>query len=168
MIYEIKKGQHYSRHWPKLHFGTRKKVVQFKFMDGCWFPLEAPDDYAINKLFGWSYGHHHRDSIRIGWTPNKEPGKIDLFFYAYNDDLQYDEIFATVEIWQECEIEIWLFSGRAFFSLQRSGLPVIMDSVSFRIPQFKWGYYLFAYVGGKLPARTNTKIELNFHTESMS
>lgn len=160
MIYVIKQGSHYSRHWPKLHFGTRKESIQFRFMDGCWIRPEEPDDFAISKLFGWSYGHHHRDSVRVGWTPNKEAGKIDLFFYTYNDDLQHDEPFATVEVGQQCILEVWLFKGRAFFSLERNDLDTIMDSVPFQIPWFKWGYYLFPYFGGKKTAPVTTKIEL--------
>lgn len=160
MIYVIKQGSHYSRHWPKLHFGTRKETIRFKFLDGCWFPPEAPDDFAINKLFGWSYGLHHQDSVRCGWTPNKEPGRIDLFFYLYQKGKMSSAKFATVGTGFPCFMEIHLFGGRAFFSMSRFAKPTIVDSVPFQIPKIKWGYLLYPFVGGNLPARMDTKIDL--------
>lgn len=160
-VYVVKKCHHYSRHLPKLCYRKTKLRATFKFTDGCWFPLSSPDDYAINKLVGFSRGRHHKNSVRCGWTPNKEPGLIDLFFYLYIKGVRQEMKFTTVEIGLEYTLEIDLSSNLVYFSLRKNGLPIVNNSLYFPTPRCFWGYILFPHIGGKLPARTDTKIELS-------
>ena len=160
-VYVIKKGDHYSNHTPKLCYGKTRMSVLFKFMDGCWFPMEIPPDSAINKLCGWSWGLHHRNSVRCGWTPSKEPGHIDLFFYVYAGGIRIDRYFTTIELGLEYLLEIDVESNLLSFRLERDGISTT-NSLYFPIPKMKLGYCLFPYVGGYLPARVNTKIYIDF------
>ena len=160
-VYTIKKGEHYSNHTPKMCYGKGSMRATFKFMDGCWFPLEVQDDYAINKLCGFSNGLHNRNSVRLGWTPNKEPGKIDLFFYLYINGVRKEQKFATVEIGLEYQLFIILTNNLCGFTLMRDGATVATDSVYYPQPRCPFGYWLFPYLGGRLPARVDTKIYLD-------
>lgn len=162
MYYEIKKGQHYSNHFPKIHFGKTRLKAELVFGAGCWFPLNVPDDYAINKLTGISHGYHHRNSVRVGWRPNPEINRIDLFFYAYSGGKRTEQYFATVDMSGRYQLIMDLKNDLAEFSLRQHGATVAMGSIYYKMPWFKWGYCLFPYVGGNLPARTDTFIGLWF------
>ena len=160
MIYKIKKGAHYCQHWPKFHLGETNLRFRFKFGEGCWFPMNVPDDHAINKLCGPGYGDHHKNSVRVGWTPNLRPGWIDLFFYIYQNGHRVEQHFASVEVGTEYEMEIDLNSDLASFNLMHNYECVAIDSVYYKLPWFQWGAVLFPFVGGKLPARVDTYIDL--------
>jgi hypothetical protein len=162
MIYTIKKGSHYSLHLPRIHFGKTNLKAVFSFMDGCWFPLETPDDFAVNKLFGISYGFHHKNSVRVGWTPASEPGHIDLFFYCYINGVRFEDPFFTVEIGRKYTLEMDMESNVVSFTIAGRTIKKTMDGVFFPIPKFKSGYILFPFVGGKRPALMDTKILLEF------
>lgn len=160
MIYKIKKGNHYSLHLPKLHLGKTNLKVKFRFLDGCWFPLKVKDDYAVNKLCGWSYGWHHKNSIRCGWTPNKEQDKIDLFFYIYSNGERHIHSFCTIDIRTEYSLEIDLIINLLSFSIRSDSSPSTILSYYYEKPKSKLGYMLFPYIGGNLPAHTDTKISI--------
>lgn len=131
-------------------------------MDGCWFPLETPDDFAVNKLFGLSYGMHHNNSIRVGWTPANEPGHIDLFFYFYINGMLFEKPFCVVEIGKKYTIEIDISNNQASFTIAGRNFSTTIDSYYFPLPKFQGGYTLFPHVGGGLPARVDTKIYIDF------
>jgi hypothetical protein len=162
MIYEIKKGNHYSAHLPKIHFGKTKLKAVFGFLDGCWFTLDTPDDYAINKLFGISYGYHHKNSARVGWTPSIEPGCIDLFFYCYINGTRFEKEFFTVEIGKKYTLTMDMSGDQVSFSIAGRTVKTTIEAVYFPLPKFKAGYILFPYVGGRKPAQIDTKILLEF------
>lgn len=163
MNYLIKKGEHYCRHWPKIHLGVTKVKFRFRFGAGCWFPLEVPDDYAINKLFGIGYANHHKNSFRVGWTPSKQGGKIDLFFYVYYRGIRIEEYFTSVDISSEYEMEMEAVSDLLSFKLiDLKSDYTITNSIYFKLPWFRIGMVLMPFVGGKLPARTDTYIDLTF------
>ncbi len=163
MFYWIRQGNHYSFHWPQFHFWKKKQKIRFVFGVGSWFKKEHRDDYAINKLAGLSYGHHHTNSIRCGWVPSKETQKIDLHFYVYNKGERSVNFFWTVDMSTEYELTIKVMKDdTVWFTLHREGVPDIIDTAPFVAPLFKAGYTLFPYIGGNRPARTDTGIYLKF------
>ena len=65
---------------PKLHWGKYMLRYRVNFLEGCCsFPSQCPESW--NKLFGLSYGHHHRNSIRIGWRGTGEEVEIAAYVY---------------------------------------------------------------------------------------
>ena len=158
--YKIKKGNHYSLHWPKFHFGETNIKFKFKFGAGCWYETVVPDDYAFNKLCGLGCGDHHKNSVRVGWCPAKDINRIDLVFYLYTNGQRVEQHFATVNLSQEYEIEIDLSSDLVSFNLTSNQESVAIDSIYYKLPWFRWGAILFPYIGGQLPARANTYIDL--------
>ncbi len=160
MTYKIKCGEHYSRHWPKIHLGETNLIFRFKFGLGCWFPLVVPDDHARNKLCGLGFGDHHQNSVRVGWTPNKEINRIDLYFYLYSGGKRIEQYFTTVNLGHLYEMEIDLVEDLVCFNLMENYEAVAIDSMYYKLPWFQWGAILFPYIGGQLPARTDTYIDL--------
>lgn len=159
--FKIAKGNHFSYHLPKLRYGKKNLNVIFKFTDTCWFKLETPDDFAINKLVGWSTGLHHTNSIRCGWTPAKDTGKIDLFFYVYQDGVRYEQFFVSVDIGTEYELEMNINNNLLSFTLRNDNITSV-NSIYYKTPCDNFGYILFPYIGGRKPARIDTYIDLEF------
>ncbi|MEK6879230.1 MAG: hypothetical protein AABY22_06450 [Nanoarchaeota archaeon] len=155
MQYLVKKGHHYSNHGIKYHFGITRKKFGFLFSPSCLYSILSPKkNTSINKLFGWSYGHHHRNSVRVGWRPDTN-GKIDLFFYLYNNGKNFTKYFETIEVSEEYEINITVSMYFVLFELYKANNPlenIKKDTHGFIRPWFRWGYYLWFYFGGKLPA----------------
>lgn len=158
-MYTIKKGEHYSNHPFRLHW--RKTIMNLKFtlMGDCSYDLLVPDDWAINKLAGWSMCHHHHNSIRCGWRPSPTPGIISLFFYLYNDGKRTEHLFTNVRILKEYTLEMRLTGNRVDFSLAGNG-QTAEKSILYKKPWLTAGYALWPYIGGLLPARWDTHIEM--------
>ena len=82
--YTILKGCHYSNFIPNFHKITSSMVFQntFIFDKSCVYEIDEPS--CVNKLFGFCFGFGvHKNSIRFGWTYNKELNCIWVFGYFY-------------------------------------------------------------------------------------
>jgi len=89
---KIKKGRHYPYLIPiAFPFCVKKdennyREARFKFTDSCMFDLHDEDQWDVNKLFGFSIGHHqHGSSFRFGWRPILSENKIEIVAYEYHD-----------------------------------------------------------------------------------
>jgi len=102
----IKKGRHYpwliplaSPIWVRKLEGTFR-TAKFMFSDSCMFDLHDEDQWDVNKLFGFSIGHHQKgSSFRFGWRPLLNNGTIEIVAYEYHDGFR----FKTMPI---CEVEL--------------------------------------------------------------
>jgi len=149
MQYRIEKGCHYSNHAIKYHFGIIRKKISFLFSPSCLY--STTDNLSVNKLFGWSYGHHHTDSVRVGWRPDGN-GKICLFFYCYNKKTRFIQHFTTVDVSEEYTMKISIQKKYILFELYKIGDITSRGTIPFIRPWFRWGYFLYFYFGGKNPA----------------
>jgi len=89
---KIKRGRHYPYLIPiAFPFWVKKKeanfrAAKFRFTDSCMFDLHDEDQWDVNKLFGFSIGHHHeRSSFRFGWRPILKENLIEIVAYEYHD-----------------------------------------------------------------------------------
>ena len=102
----IKRGRHYPwlipiafPIWVKKGDATFR-TAKFVFTKSCIFDLKDEDQYDVNKLFGFSIGHHHKSSsFRFGWRPILENNTIEIVAYEYHDG----ERQKTMPI---CEVEL--------------------------------------------------------------
>ncbi len=165
----IKKGNHYAFHFPKFHFGKKNEFeVRFIFNTGCKYDLGGDDNYDINKLWGVSFGLHHKNSFRIGWnsagvdtniiSPHVMGDKsIALFCYIYNNGVRTYEQIGVIN-----EENLGKWKVKFDFDNNRIALSNGFSDAApkyfpFKFPKFKWGYYLFPYFGGNQEA-PNDKI----------
>lgn len=102
----IKKGRHYPYLIPiglpicVKKNGSTIQSGDFMFTRSCLFDLHDEDQHDVNKLFGFSIGHHQKgSSFRFGWRPILKNETIEIVAYEYHDGVRQ----ATMPL---CEIKI--------------------------------------------------------------
>ena len=117
---KIKKGRHDPYLIPiAFPFWVKKNDVnsrkaRFMFTDSCMFNLYDEDQWDVNKLFGFSIGHHQeKSSFRFGWRPLLGNGTIEIVAYEYHDGWR----MKTMPI---CEVQL-----NKWYSFRLSYLPHI-------------------------------------------
>lgn len=153
----IKKGSHYSSGFSigQFHTGRTSMSYRVTFDSNCMtLPGVASCDTDTNKLFGWSYGMHHTNSIRVGWRVRD--GRIRLMVYLYEKGVRRIVGFAWAD--PNVPIEVSVDLGADNMLTFKGG------SVTFRTPWMgaspSWGYNLKPYYGGNCPAPVDMHITL--------
>lgn len=156
MIY-IKKGKHYPTpfQFPKFYWNLKyvKMWGSFRFSAGCNYHIEGENMHDINKLFGISFGWHHKYSERIGWRYKEDLNKIELLTYSYHlgkriksHHLAYINLGDTFNI----SLEIEKHSDELIIKYSFNAIEIIRFINKNKIP--KLSYTLGVYFGGNEPA----------------
>ena len=82
--------------------------------------------------------------------------------YIYLKGHRYTHYFDSVVVGVVYDFEIDLSDNLVTFILTADYRPITVASTFYSIPKFDWGYILFPYIGGRKPARVDTKIDLTF------
>jgi len=169
MKIKIKKGRHYPYLIPIAfpfrikRFGFSKgygyRVFKFKFTESCLFDLHDEDQHDVNKLFGFSIGHHHKgSSFRFGWRPILKERKIEIVAYEYHDGVRQK----TMPI---CRVDIdkWLEYTIIYDANKDKSIYYVGD-VEFRNhfvlkKKYGCGYTLGVYFGGNEKAPQDITIQ---------
>lgn len=69
------------------------------FSDSAIYKFDDEDQHDVNKLFGFSLGWHHKNSVRFGWRPNCDLSRIEIVGYEYINGLR----LSTIPI---CEVDL--------------------------------------------------------------
>lgn len=151
----IRKGRHYPfTFFPvALPFWVKRKDInvrkaKFMFTDSCMFDLQDEDQHDVNKLFGFSIGHHQkRSSFRFGWRPILSENKIEIVAYEYHDGVRQPTMpICRVELnkWHNCRIIYLPNIQRTYYEF---GETEFMNNFQL---QKRWGlgYTLGIYFGG--------------------
>jgi hypothetical protein len=130
-------------------------VKNFKFSESTMYHFEDADQYDVNKLFGFSFGMHHIDSVRFGWRPNEDLSRMEIVGYEYINRLRVPTIpICEVQLnkWYKYElkyngkanqIEYNISDGEKAFGLIH---PITLKN------KLNWGYRLDLYFGGNKKA----------------
>jgi hypothetical protein len=131
-------------------------IKYFKFTETAIYHFNDEDQYDVNKLFGFSFGLHHHNSVRFGWRPNEDLSKMEIVGYEYINKLRVPTIpIYDVEInkWYKYElkyncgvfaqIEYVITDGTKTFSTVH---PITLKR------KFNLGYRLYLYFGGNKKA----------------
>ena len=166
----IWKGWHFSlsNFWQRfiLKIGTKPVTYKFNLPKENWFPYSDPDDLDINKLAGFSFGWHHVNSVRIGWTPEfKKEGWFTLYFYIYNEGIRTMKKFANIKSSEDYSITISFVEQLKYvsFDMTGGGLAPVKASEVFIIPSFRIGYTLWWYFGGNKTAPKEMVVNLKMN-----
>jgi hypothetical protein len=103
----IKQGDHYSGFFSisGTHYKRSSMKRMVSFDDNCLaLPNRIDCDKDINKLFGWSYGNIHNNSIRVGWRSSGTA--IEVFAYIYENGRRRSRKIATVPTDDLASIEV--------------------------------------------------------------
>jgi hypothetical protein len=153
----IKKGWHYSLpftfglHWKKT---KEDKVVWFD--NSCRYIIHPEDQLDWNKLFGWSYGLHHKDSIRVVWRYNPLIDKIELSLYQYTEGkrLMYPTL-CNVDINEPTPIKLEVINNIPTLIVACRDEVKIQQGMEVKPT---WGYTLGTYFGGNQVAPHDVKV----------
>ncbi len=128
----------------------------FKFTETAIYRFYDEDQHDVNKLFGFSFGFHHVNSVRFGWRPTEDLTKIEIVGYEYVNKLRIPTIpICDVELntWYKYELK---FKGGVFNEIEyyvtdgtkQHGTvhPIVLRN------RFNWGYRLYLYFGGNKTA----------------
>lgn len=128
----------------------------FKFTETAIYHFYDDDQHDVNKLFGFSFGWHHKNSVRFGWRPTKDLTKIEIVGYEYINKLRVSTIpICDVELnkWYKYELK---YKGGVFGQIEyhvtdgekQFGTihPIVLRN------KFNLGYRLFLYFGGNKKA----------------
>ena len=164
--YTILKGCHYSNFLPSIFkIDDNKPIKRFEknieFTESCKYEINEPS--CVNKLFGFSFGIFgvHKNSVRFGWTYQKETDSIVIWKYVYADGDLIKYPISDVKICQKYkfQIECFYFGENQYRVICRINDKWI-DSFWFNIKK----YYLLTlgpYFGGK--TRAPHKIHINVY-----
>ena len=157
MIYNICKGCNYSNGIivGSPHTGKTEQTYKVKFSRSC-LALHGIQkcDGDWNKLFGWSYGLHQTNSLRLAWKSLN--GKIRIGWYVYEGGKAKYDGFASVDVETETVMSI-------SHDKKLKMVVFVCGDKSVTINYSKspsWGYNLNPYYGGDCSAPVNMQIEL--------
>lgn len=173
LLHLIKKGHHhsglfYSGILPCFPRITKSiyNGFKFKFDKSCLFEVKDADDYDINKLFGFSFGWHHKNSIRLGWRPSAlNEKKIQLFAYWYNHSIRSSGFICEIDadVIYRANINCYFQNNTIRISIVQENNTHLIGSFAiqkFDFPKIRLGYYLFPYFGGNKEAPHDMKIHI--------
>ena len=136
----------------KLHWAKKELGATFRFEPSCEYQINVVDQKDINKLFGLSYGFHHKNSIRFGWRFSLAKNKIEIFGYSYMDAKRLSIFICDCEIGKDYDFQITTTSD----SYELSCLDIEAgEYYTNQMPHQKlrnWGYHLYPYFGGNIKA----------------
>ena len=80
--FKLKKDSHYSGFRFNPNCDKKSFRIEVIFTNECAYPSFGDvDDHDINKLYGISWGMHHKNSYRIGWRSDQNGGIILSDYY---------------------------------------------------------------------------------------
>jgi len=161
MIFTIKKDRHFSNQffYKLVNFINIDETLTFDvtFTDSCYYNLPPEDQRDINKLFGFSHGLHHNDSARFGWSFLNS--KIRLWAYCYKNSQRFATYVTSVEFNTQYQLCINAHKTNHEFIVKHDD----KIKATLKVPKsskIKFGYKLWPYFGGNMPAPHNINIEL--------
>jgi hypothetical protein len=128
----------------------------FRFTESAIYHFNDEDQYDVNKLFGFSFGWHHKNSVRFGWRPNGDLTKIEIVGYEYINKLRVPTIpICDVKLneWYKYQLK---YRGGTFGQIEYSVTdgekqfdtvhPITLKK------KINLGYRLYLYFGGNKKA----------------
>jgi hypothetical protein len=114
------------------------------------------DDLDINKLFGRSFGLHHKNSVRFGWRI--DGNKIAIYSYSYVNGQRISNMITKCSVEKEYK----------FTMTTKDKLTILeVDCDSYKIRYgvetggSNFGYKLYPYFGGNKTAPHDLTIYLD-------
>jgi len=149
MKYIIKKNRHFGWHWFKLFF-KKESILKHDvtFTQSCLYKFGDVDDFDINKLFGRSFGMHHKNSVRFGWRPDKN--KIVIYSYTYRNSVREYKELTTCDVGKSYTFQITCKDDLALMQVSCSSYKIRYGATLEKGGNF--GYKLYPFFGGNKAA----------------
>lgn len=159
----INKGWHRSVLFrPRFHYNMKSLSFAYTFDSSCLYDFPEPDKSSINKLYGVSFGHHHNNSIRLGWNCYQN-NSIDIFVYLYNQKERGFFRIDNVEPGRKsvCYLHFDRYGNKIYLYLISDNKSPIIREIYFDFKNVsKFSYELFPFFGGLNVAPHKMKITI--------
>jgi predicted transcriptional regulator len=156
--YFIKKGNHRSGFFLNLYLKMFKTKHQVIFSQNCIYKFGDVDDLDINKLFGISFGFHHKNSMRFGW--NVDGDKIAIHYYYYKLGKRFMNKMVSIPVETVHTFEITVYDAYYELKVSDTNGKTIGWANIVKPKTVKWGYRLFPYFGGNRVAPHDVTIKM--------
>ena len=77
------------------------RIMTFKFT-----VPDLPPSEGIQKIAGFSRGHHHINSVRIGINRSEDSSTCRLFLYTYLNGKQISKYICEVQVGEVCHVTL--------------------------------------------------------------
>jgi len=77
------------------------RIMTFKFT-----VPDLPASEGIQKIAGFSRGHHHINSVRIGINRSEDSSSCRLFLYTYLNGKQISKYICEVQVGEVCHVTL--------------------------------------------------------------
>lgn len=153
MEYTFKKGRHYPtpcmgidlRLFP--HQREYNLACDVRFHDNCSYDIDT-DQSDINKLLGFAYGPHHRESDRVGWRYIKDTGMMELMLYSYEHSKVIKKSLGSVPLneWFSLSMNVVISDDKRLITIRINNKT---RNFTLEAPRSYWFQYrLTPYFGG--------------------
>ncbi len=170
--FQIPRGHHYGLFPTSQPFWTRHSCLDFSFAlhENCLYDFRQegrPHSHheAINKVVGLSRGPHKWNSVRIGWRRAFEGDQLleafDLFLYSYLRTKRTSYPLFRIEPGE-------VIRGQIYFDQRGYGIVFPERGWESHYPfstRLRWGFVLYPFFGGRLPAPQDMSMEIQFQLQ---
>jgi hypothetical protein len=129
----------------RIYLGSYKMKRTFVFTPT--FTKQTKDQ--VNKLFGFSFGNHHKNSYRFGWSNSS--GRIGIWAYYYTNGERTQKKLIEIDHDDECTFIIKYKRKSVSFTMSYRDKEFMSYEV-YGIKKKLFGYSLGFYIGGTVPA----------------
>lgn len=134
--YKILEGEHRSGWYLRPFINRTVMHGEFQFNEDCLYSRDLSDQ--INKLCGFCFLHHHFQSIRIGWRPNRmdtdkpeerRTGRylIELFMYYYSNGVRHWKKIHDVVVGKRFRFTLRMESGILSATISNGGARTLAE-----------------------------------------
>jgi hypothetical protein len=121
------------------------------FTGSCLYDLKDEDQGDVNKLFGYSLGLHHNNSLRFGWRANIKNATIEIVAYEYRLKVRYVTPICEVKLNEPYRFDIQYngYSQVTYTVYEDNGFQVMSIVNPLQLQRkYNIGYTLGLYFGG--------------------
>ncbi len=156
--FKIRKDSHFCLHLPKFQYNLQELNFIANFDSNCEYIINPEDQLDINKLYGISFGHHLKNSFRVGWTYNPNKKVIELWAFLHQDSKMSWEYLGDTIVEKNTKFNIQF--RRNINTIVINWGDNQKEIITYKFPENKLGYYLFPYFGGTQPSPNTLNIKI--------
>lgn len=167
MRYLINKDWHYAMPLQLIkkllgirYTAKRAMSANVRFNSDCQYKI-GKDQSDINKLFGFSLGMHHKNSIRVGWRWLN--GNLELCSYIYENGVRLKEmVLCKCDFVRDYKIDVHLIvvdgNYRVYFYVNE--IMKHRQQLATKVKKYV-SYPISLYFGGNCTAPHDMNIDMN-------
>jgi hypothetical protein len=125
------------------------------FTDSAMYYFDDDDQHDVNKLFGFSFGLHHNNSVRFGWRPNADLTKMEIVGYEYVNKVRIPTIpIGEVELNKTYLYQL-VYNGKSnqiMYVIFDGDIEYLTSHPITLSKKCSLGYRLYLYFGGNKKA----------------